>query len=151
VYGSGGGPSGEDPTLVSYERMADLVRAGLIAAGPPTSVSPLLFTRQDGKSELGDPYFSWESANGWSSLHGVPSGATITKVVVLLGGYLGSGRTDVLVHLGGVAPDATLDYAIDAATMSRSCPLRRQFGIVSRDGAARPERPNLTPGAECDW
>ena len=110
-YNSAGDPFARD------EAAADLLRPALMAAGPPTSVDPSSFHNAAG-FDAADPYFVWNPANGWFTLHDVPADARITQVQVLLGGYFRSGDTDVLVELDG-RTDTALDYKIDKTTMGR--------------------------------
>ena len=131
VYRSGGGPPssgvarhalGGQPTITTYETIADLLRAALIAAGPPTSLIPRTIS-PEGIVDPGEPYFVWEPANGWFTLHdagapGLEPPPTITRVEVLLGSYFANGSTDVLVQIDGLTY-AAIDYRIDGATMRK--------------------------------
>lgn len=63
--------------------------------------------------------FVWTPANGWYFLAGAGTqGTTITRVEVLLGGWVTNRSTDVLVELDGKTY-AALDYKIDAVTMGK--------------------------------
>jgi hypothetical protein len=105
-------------SISTDETAADLLRAALAKAGPPMPVAlPLTST---GSSI--DPYnmsFVWTPANGWYFLAGAGTqGTTITRVEVLLGGWVTNRSTDVLVELDGKTY-AALDYKIDAVTMGK--------------------------------